>query len=442
MTSTPTAIDFPDPTDPGFDETVPFEAPNGQSYLWNGYGWELVCEGADGGFLKRYGDTVDDATDTATYNWNKRVEFESEEKVYIYGKREILLHDENTNNIYLDDRSVGCSYERRVFQLDLTACRIDGKTTPVKLISEANVELGAKGFSDDPVVTVNGTDNKGYYTGLIEDDTSLVNKNYVDTLVTTVQEEIEAIAPTVQTGIWQDGNSPTPGTGHFAMRLGGGAITQDYEDTNIQTLIISTTDKGGTVHTFEKEEVGDEIQLFDVEDQNFGLFKIDAIDDTVTGYVSFTVTHLRGLGSTHVDDDVLIRTFKPVTTGDGSAYLLKNGETVNAPGPVNYQWDQNVDVKSTKILDIKGTLGCYLGSNGTVDVTAPDLNVYANTAVWMESKEYRFTNYSNSNIKWLHLKNGVIETDTTVSDTSSDKSLTTKKYVDDLFDFSQYDPLP
>ena len=123
-------------------------------------------------------------------------------------------------------------------------------------------------------------------------------------------------------------------------------------------------------------------------------------------------------------------------------YLLKNGETVNAPGPVNYQWDQNVDIKSTKILDIRGTLGCYLNSNGTVDVTAPDLNVYANTAVWMESKEYRFTNYSNSNIKWLHLKNGVIETDTTVSDTSSDKSLTTKKYVDDLFDFSQYDPLP
>lgn len=59
MTSTPTAIDFPDPTDPGFDETVPFDAPNGNSYLWNGYGWELVCEGED---IKEYVDNQDAAT--------------------------------------------------------------------------------------------------------------------------------------------------------------------------------------------------------------------------------------------------------------------------------------------------------------------------------------------------------------------------------------------
>ena len=36
------------------------------------------------------------------------------------------------------------------------------------------------------------------------------------------------------------------------------------------------------------EEVGDLIQLFDVEDKNYGLFEIEAIDTaTTTEYVSF-----------------------------------------------------------------------------------------------------------------------------------------------------------
>ena len=38
-------IDFPDVDDYTFDPDVPFEAPNGNSYTYNGYGWELVCGG-------------------------------------------------------------------------------------------------------------------------------------------------------------------------------------------------------------------------------------------------------------------------------------------------------------------------------------------------------------------------------------------------------------
>ena len=36
-------LDFPDHKDPSFDPDAPFEADNGQTYVWNGYGWELVC---------------------------------------------------------------------------------------------------------------------------------------------------------------------------------------------------------------------------------------------------------------------------------------------------------------------------------------------------------------------------------------------------------------
>ena len=36
-------IDFPDHNDPSFDANEPFDAPNGITYTWNGYGWEVSC---------------------------------------------------------------------------------------------------------------------------------------------------------------------------------------------------------------------------------------------------------------------------------------------------------------------------------------------------------------------------------------------------------------
>ena len=106
------------------------------------------------------------------------------------------------------------------------------------------------------------------------------------------------------------------------MRLEGGAITQNYEDTTINSIIISTTAKDGSAHSFLIEEVGDLIQLFDIEDKNYGLFEIEAIDTaSSTEYVFFTVKWLQGLGETHVDDDVLIKTFAPPTGGTASEFL-------------------------------------------------------------------------------------------------------------------------
>ena len=69
------AIDFPDSNDPNFDPDAPFEAPNGITYSWNGYGWVAECGGAglEDEFLKRYGDIVDDADARADYDWNEGV---------------------------------------------------------------------------------------------------------------------------------------------------------------------------------------------------------------------------------------------------------------------------------------------------------------------------------------------------------------------------------
>ena len=304
--------------------------------------------------------------------------------------------------------------------------------------------------ASDHVVEVH-EDNGFTYNKLIDDTyniKSVTNKEYVDARdgilqqeIVNLQGEIESITPTVQAGIWQDGNSATPGTGHFAMRLGNGDITQDYTNTTIVTLIVSTTDKAGGVHTFEKEEVGDEIQLFDVEDQHYGLFKIDAIDTADPNYVQFTVTHLRGSGSTHVDDDVIIRTFKPVTSGDGSAYLLKNGEYVDPPAAVTFEWTKNVEfVTQNSTVSIE---------NNWVDITSKNIQLLGKGGgkIFLQSEgkieleaQTTLKLYSKtSDITLFADQNELVYRD--IQDTDPPEQIVNKQYVDKLFDFSQYTEL-
>ena len=243
-----------------------------------------------------------------------------------------------------------------------------------------------------------------------------VNKEYVDARdeliqreVEVLQEEIEAIAPTTDKGIWQDGASAPPGAGHFAMRREGGAITQNYEDTDIDTIIISTTAKDGSGHSFLTEEVGDLIQLFDVEDKNYGLFEIEAIDtDSSTEYVFFTVKWLQGLGETHVDDDVLVKTFAPPTGGTASEFLpLAGGVMI---GEVEWNKTDSAAFSGIKLITSASDPNVPDDRNGRV--------FYANMGA----------SYSAPQVTC-----GVPPT--------QPQSVVNKKYVDNLFDFSQYTEL-
>ena len=243
-----------------------------------------------------------------------------------------------------------------------------------------------------------------------------VNKEYVDARdeliqreVEVLQEEIEAITPTTDKGIWQDGASATPGAGHFAMRLEGGAITQNYEDTTINSIIISTTAKDGSAHSFLIEEVGDLIQLFDIEDKNYGLFEIEAIDTaSSTEYVFFTVKWLQGLGETHVDDDVLIKTFAPPTGGTASEFLPLVGGVML--GEVEWNKTDSAAFSGIKLITSASDPNVPDDRNGRV--------FYANMGA----------SYSAPQVTC-----GVPPT--------QPQSVVNKKYVDNLFDFSQYTEL-
>ena len=355
--------------------------------------WTVVCEPADPIFVLKAGDTMTGTLEIANEDDITNVDFEPDKanltftttKTDASASTSVSIHQNGYNN------SIGItggvlangsyfSQTGKYYGADPSGQYFDTRSPRLQLEelegtlqwdnsarvqwNEFNVEI-PRPYADDvngDGLAIRGTTANGYettdpddqngkllsvyhnantadavnYNGKINSDANLVNKGYVNSQdevlqrkIEILQEEIEAIIPTTDKGIWQDGASATPGIGHFSMRVTGGAITQDYEDRDIDQIIISTTAKDGSSHSFLTESVGDLIQLFDVEDKNYGLFEIAAIDTTSsTEYVSFDVIWVQGLGATNVDDDVLVKTFAPPSGGTASEFVLKTGDTM------------------------------------------------------------------------------------------------------------------
>jgi hypothetical protein len=292
------SIDFKPGSFPG--ETI---EEGGITWEWDGEKWNRVDEGpSTGEYLGRYGDKITDASRKLYYSWNKDVEFKSEEYFYIEGGQAVVTKSDQTF-VYSDD------------QYTLWSDDIQIRTkSPDKL-----------GLS-----IVNGKITTSFVVNDASPNTSLTTKKYVDdrdsilqSEVVILQEEINAIAPYTDRGIWKDDASASPAPGHFAMRTDGGLPTQDYTDDTINTIVISKTDYKGDAHGFTKDEVGDQIQLFDIGDENYGLFEVISKTET-SDHMAFGVIWLQGRGETHPEDDVLIRLFKTPTGGIASEFVLKD----------------------------------------------------------------------------------------------------------------------
>ena len=128
-------IDFPDHNDPSFDPTEEFEAPNGITYSWNGYGWEVGC-----GF--------EDPTCDLDRNWNT------------------VGYTPGGSAGWIDDEYIGITNDTIVFQGDQSAYleagnefEINGlkfEITNVEVTTEQEYDLVTKlTVTPDPINLLN-----------------------------------------------------------------------------------------------------------------------------------------------------------------------------------------------------------------------------------------------------------------------------------------------
>ena len=289
-------------------------------YVWDGTAWSEVTACSSLGmheYLKKYGDTVDDATSKSTYFWNEGVELTTGDAA-------------DTPNASLLVRDG-----------EITA-KADGLVTlegyGVDILSTGNtIEIGAKSdvrcYSQDGNVTINANNLGSETINRTLDDTSdakqITNKEYVDA---QDQKILDLIAsPTVDAGAWTYSNTTPLAEGSFHIsKIDTNGPNLDYADSfsETTTLILHEQDSEGTVHSFTDIARGNYIQLFDDEDVAVALYYVRAEPYLDANKYYTLVTYVSGSDKLPEVDEAFSFKLYADAPGVSSEFVNKRGDVM------------------------------------------------------------------------------------------------------------------
>ena len=311
-------MNFPDP-----NVTTEYESPDGLKYVWNGFAWEIECGGSPqvnlDPYLKKYGHNVDDATGVSSYYWNDGVLFD--------GNATLTLNAADLIDI------------KSLYNLNISA--VDGDMS-IRATDGAIVFRTEKLDLNGPVIIYSDgayLDSAINLTTVSNDH--LIDKGYVDQRdeilhqeIIELEEEIDAIAPSVERGIWKFNLGGVVGSrGQLTMYDGvNGSGSPIGLFTGAKSVWLNELDNDGTPHGFANVIAGDLIELFVQGDADYGLFNVVEVHDETQGaaqYWMIDVEFVRSLSATSkVDnaDDVRVKISKPPSGGDAGDFVLKTGD--------------------------------------------------------------------------------------------------------------------
>ena len=206
---------------------------------------------------------------------------------------------------------------------------------------------------------LNISDREIAYLGQSIEDEDLITKKYVDDTkdflqneIIELEEEIEAIAPSVERGKWTFtavGTVANPG--QFTMYdadFGNGNPTGLFKSA--KSIWFNEIDSDGTPHAFADVDDGELLEIFVDGSPEYGLFEVvgQAHDETQTGtkFWVIDVNFVRSLeATTAVGPGELCRfkVFMAPTGGDASSFVLKTGDTMEGPGPLTIKTKKTSD---------------------------------------------------------------------------------------------------
>ena len=293
-----------------------------------------------------------------------------------------------------------------------------------------------------------------------------VNKEYVDQRdeflqneIVELEEEINALAPTSERGFWRFASSGTVQTaGYYTLwsdteANGLGSVTTVLKDA--KNIRFNEKDQANVTHTFSNTVVGDLLELFEQGDEDTALYKIDSIDiedvppppGQPAGYtmVKMDISVVQSYPITaSAGGEARFKIFKAPEGGDASTFLNKYGDTViDAVANVDYEWNKPVAFETKE-----GTINFKTPSNQGVNaltgrhfaVKSDLANSSATAAFYVSSKKDSISYKSLFRVR----ANGKVQAGPDDSDpfiATEDNDVTTKKFVDNKFDFSQYTEL-
>ena len=460
----PQATDYRPPIIP--DGELYDNLENGKSYYWTqillpegstpdtatsigGY-WTVVCEPAENKYLLRHGDTVDDCEEPAEYIWNDDVQFESTGLKGVLLPKEIEKSETDekhiTNKEYVDtqDGILAGEADARSEFLCAQFFKVVNSYSEVEVADGhviATYDFGSGGQKywtrpPQPGFFANGNSyyindqgpyeieqvsesNKwvtffilngpgfsvGSYASFSKTRKLCTEINLLQNEIIELEEEIDAIAPSVERGQFISTTySNAPRDGEFMLATLAGK-TVDYGDPAIALIQLSKVDNEGVAHTYADVEEGQLLQLFEDGNADYGLYLIEAVagnDDPAMTAVTFTVSPVSGSGEATEGDLARLKIFSAPSGGTADGFVLKTGDTMEGPGPLIFKNKQsttnyNNPPSNTSYLkfenDNNGTKhsgGLWLSGSNTILVT--NFNLMVRGAVYMDEYLYGYNN--------------------------------------------------
>ena len=238
------------------------------------------------------------------------------------------------------------------------------------------------------------------------EDFDAATKKYVDdndqklqNEIIELEEEIEALAPTLERGSWRFNPAGSASPAMYAM-YAMGTTTSEYPQAD--QIFINTIDTDGKLHNFNDVEVGSYLEIFSPDDGDYGLYKVTGKSDETGGanaFWMFDVEHSRSnrpMADASLEDKCRVKFFTIAETVDPTSFVMKAGDSMTG--------DLVMDKSKIKtlFLDSGENSNLALQHNGT-------------TKVYVGNTQSSFIHHIKLN------KEG-----------TDDDHVVTKKYVDDL----------
>ena len=190
-----------------------------------------------------------------------------------------------------------------------------------------------------------------------------------DNRITELEEEIDAIAPIVDTGTWiyngtQSTTDANPTSGKFYLQYkdlntNTTSVVTSYSQAN--QIVVHNTDSTGNTNTWADVEAGQYVQLYDNNDNGTIVGSLIVPPDDKGGYVVMFIDKInhREPNPTN-DEEVRLKIFEPPTGGgDASQFILRTGDTMegdltfedpdDATKAVNIVMKNEGELQTTKI---------------------------------------------------------------------------------------------
>jgi hypothetical protein len=271
-----------------------------------------------------------------------------------------------------------------------------------------------------------------------------VNKRYVDERdailqqeIIELEEEIEAIAPSVERGKWvftAVGTVTQPGqfTMYDEEYVNGGIPTGLFK--SVKSIWFNPIDSEGTAHAFGDVAEGELLEVFDSNDADFGLYQILGPaheEETSLGakYWVIDVTFVRtneDEAKVAPSDICRFKIFMAPTGGDSGSFVMKTGDTMEGPSPLVFKTKQtgtsynNPPTNTSYIKFVNDKNGSttsgslWLGGNNSILTT--NLSLMVRGSVYTDSYYY---GYDGSSTRRPRIRfqsyTGSLQSETTVA---------------------------